>query len=64
MNCENNFCIYWSEDNCLLEEISLDIAGICKSRIYINIDNIILDAYRKDTLEKIERDGDEPIKNE
>ncbi len=57
MNCENYFCIYWSEDNCLLDEISLDVMGICKSCIYLNIDKIILEAYRKDTLDKIEEES-------
>ena len=28
--CENNFCLYWQDDTCLLENISLSLQGVCQ----------------------------------
>ena len=30
--CENNFCLYWQDDTCLLENISLSLQGVCHNR--------------------------------
>ena len=38
MRCENNFCIYWKDKSCILDEISLDIQGQCEDCIYIDLD--------------------------
>ena len=50
MQCENTFCIYWENEQCILREISLDILGCCKNCIYVNIDDNILQAARKTLL--------------
>lgn len=47
MNCENNFCIYWEDGNCELDEISLDIQGRCMECIYVDIDEEVLSENRK-----------------
>lgn len=39
MKCENCFCIYEENGNCTLQNIELDIQGLCKDCIYINIEN-------------------------
>lgn len=54
MNCENIFCIYWKDNNCILNEISLDIIGNCQSCIYVDLSNDLLAKYRNKGLQKIE----------
>lgn len=56
MNCENNFCIYWSEGKCILENISLDASGRCEDCILVNIDESLLALLRKKLLDKYEED--------
>ncbi len=46
MMCENIFCIYWNDNNCILENISLDIQGKCNECIYVNISDDKLLKYR------------------
>ena len=36
--CGNYFCIYWTESGCSLENITLDIQGICQDCIYIELE--------------------------
>lgn len=52
MRCENFFCIYNEEEKCLLDEIELDICGLCKSCIYVNIDRSEIVKRKKEQLEK------------
>lgn len=53
MECENIFCIYYSNNNCLLEQISLDIQGNCKCCIYVDIDSKDLEQHRNQMLNKL-----------
>lgn len=50
MRCENYFCIYWSEDICCLDSISLDILGNCQDCIYVTINEEILQQARLEQL--------------
>lgn len=50
MNCENCFCIYYENGQCLLENISLNILGMCENCVYINIDEEILHKEREKGL--------------
>ncbi len=52
MQCENIFCIYWEEERCILDEVSLDVMGCCQSCIYIDIDAKDLQAARKEQLNR------------
>ena len=52
MNCENLFCIYQKDNQCILDEIDLDITGMCTSCIYINIDNESLEKSKNELLNK------------
>lgn len=46
--CENIFCIYQREGECILADIHLDIQGDCTDCIYVNIDEDFLnDAKQK-----------------
>lgn len=47
MKCENNFCIYWNSDRCLLYEISLDVTGHCLECIYVELIENDLEKHRK-----------------
>ena len=52
MVCENKFCVYWSDNRCVLKEIVLDIQGSCTSCVYITMDDEELDNLRREQLEK------------
>ena len=52
MICSNKFCIYWNENKCILESVSLDVLGCCESCIYIDIEESELKKYRNRLLER------------
>ncbi len=52
MRCENVFCIYWVNNNCGLDEISLDIQGNCQDCIYVDIKEEELENHRQKLLRK------------
>ena len=47
MICENVLCIYYSNKNCLLDEVSLDVDGRCCECIYISIDEKTMEKARE-----------------
>ncbi len=52
MLCENLFCIYYQDDECILDEIELDICGSCKCCIYVDIPEKQLEKKRKEGMYK------------
>ena len=56
MRCENDFCIYWNDNKCILEEITINNAGICDDCILVNIEEDILKQKREETLNKYNSD--------
>ena len=54
-DCENKFCIYWEDNKCMLDHISLDVHGNCLDCIYVNLDNRLLSEARKEMREKLDR---------
>ncbi len=54
MICENNYCIYWSRNSCILDEIYLNNLGICESCINVSIPDDELEILRKEQLADIE----------
>ncbi len=50
MECENEFCIYEKDGICILDKISLDVQGSCKSCVYVNVDDDELKKIKKKTL--------------
>ena len=54
MICENNYCIYWNENDCILVEIYLNNLGICESCINISIPDEVLAKLREEQLAKID----------
>ncbi len=55
MRCENIFCIYQSNGRCTLDEVSMDILGMCTECIYANIDKDILEQARVKLLKEYEK---------
>ncbi len=54
MICENDLCIYWDANKCILDEIYLNNQGICESCINITIPKEDLNRWRKEQFEQIE----------
>lgn len=50
MNCDNCFCIYFKQGQCILEKISLNNLGSCENCIYIDIDEETLQKEREKSL--------------
>ena len=60
MICANRLCIYYSEGECTIDDISLDIDGRCEECIYVNFEEETLQKYRKkmlDEYDSIEKEG-------
>ena len=53
LSCENEFCIYQEQGNCILESIQLDIQGNCLDCIYINIDEDTLNNLKEKLLKDL-----------
>ena len=52
MVCENNYCVYNSDNECILEKISIDTLGMCTECIYPDIDEKILKKYKNEFLNR------------
>ncbi len=55
MYCENNFCVYCSELRCVLDNISINISGMCTECILINIEDSILNIKKKEMLSDFQK---------
>ena len=53
LSCENEFCIYQKQGNCILESVHLDIQGNCMDCIYVNIEDDDLNRLKEKLLEKL-----------
>ena len=53
MKCENYFCIYQKNGECVFDSIEIDIQGSCKDCIYINVDEEKLQLYKDIEREKL-----------
>ena len=52
MRCENYLCIYWLDNNCTLDCVTLDVQGRCQELIYVTIEENILKHQREIILER------------
>ncbi|MCL2513921.1 MAG: hypothetical protein FWF08_08460 [Oscillospiraceae bacterium] len=57
-DCKNKFCIYFDNNFCIMDTVSLDERGICDKSIPVDVDEELLDLKRKKLLEKIKQVGD------
>ena len=55
MQCENIFCIYWEQNQCRLESVSLDELGSCKECINVKVEEELLSKKRAELLEAYKR---------
>ena len=53
MYCENRFCVYQDDGECILDETGLDIMGACTSCIYINMSDEELAERKKKMLKEM-----------
>lgn len=56
MKCDNMFCIYENNSKYLLDEIELDITGLCTSCIYVKIDKSTLKKVKAEAINRIMED--------
>lgn len=56
MNCENEFCVYCKDGQCILEEICLDSTGSCMECIHISLEEEILNEKKQKFLERTKSD--------
>ena len=54
MICDNDYCIYWDNNECILNEIHLNNMGVCESCISITISEKELERLREEQLAKID----------
>ncbi|MCL2576225.1 MAG: hypothetical protein FWE33_07300 [Defluviitaleaceae bacterium] len=47
MKCEFELCIYNENEVCGLDEIVIDVLGMCESCVIVNIDKKTLDFLKK-----------------
>ncbi len=52
MLCENKFCLYQENRECGVSEIELDISGLCKICIYVNITDKQLSKIKDEHIRK------------
>ena len=57
MECENSLCIYEKNKKCILDEISVNMLGICDECIYPSIDEELLQDLKNKTLERFKEEG-------
>ena len=50
LSCENEFCIYQKQGNCILKSVQLDIQGNCLDCIYINVEEDVLNSQKQKHL--------------
>ncbi len=57
MKCENEFCIYQENGDCIIDDISLDAAGCCTECINISLNKNFLTEIKKQIREKLKFDN-------
>lgn len=55
LDCENQFCIYFESNKCILERNSLDESGMCKESYCVDIEEDFLSVKRKKQREKFQQ---------
>ena len=50
IRCENYLCMYMEDEKCLLDEIALDVCGVCQDCIYIEIPEDEIERIKKKML--------------
>ena len=53
MDCNNDLCIYWKEDTCILDSISINEIGLCNEYISVDIPSDKMEEYREKHLKRL-----------
>ncbi len=53
MRCDNDLCVYWKEDTCILDRISINEIGLCNEYISVTIPSDKMEKYREKHLQKL-----------
>lgn len=56
MICENIFCIYQENDQCILKKVEHDFCGHCSECIYVDIPEDELNKVKIKIRQKLERE--------
>lgn len=51
LKCENYLCIYQKNNQCILDNISLDELGMCDQCIYVDVEEGELNTIKKKMLD-------------
>ena len=49
--CEDYFCVYYKEERCTLDYISLNHNGMCTNSVHVYLNNDELEEMRRQQLE-------------
>ncbi len=53
MECYNDLCVYWKEDNCILDSISINEIGLCNEYISVTVPTDKMNEYRENHLKSL-----------
>lgn len=53
IRCENSMCIYEKNGLCILDEIEINVLGMCDECILPNFDEKSIKAAKRETLKRI-----------
>ena len=54
MNCEQEYCIYNNNGDCILQNISINSLGMCDDCMTITLDKKLLTKFKERELREIE----------
>ncbi len=48
--CENDLCLYWKQDHCILDTVHISLSGICEDCILITFPEKLKDSLRSEQI--------------
>ena len=55
MDCYNDLCVYWKENTCILDNISINEIGLCNEYISVNIPSDEMEKHREEHLQELNK---------
>jgi len=52
MICENRFCLYQENNECQVSHIELDITGLCRTCVYVDIEEKKLSKMKDEQIKR------------
>jgi len=50
--CENRFCLYQENNECQVSHVELDITGLCRTCVYVDIDEKKLSKMKDEQIKR------------